>query len=577
MIVARILLTALASVVLTSSTASAKCTFTGLGPLKPVVGDNSGPQTPAPPGNPQTPAPPVPAPPAPDATPPKPGDTANTPIPQPEPQPLPTAGFAYHAPGDLLPQDGGRGRQGDRFVYLKDMVYPLKLGTDLHPHMNSQIWGHGGNGWGKTKGPGGTECDLPNYDPLHQRDNYCEVRDNDSTHKMPLCPKGYGHQGQDIRPPGCQGGKWQAVAVVDGTIQTVTGFSYLTLKGKDGTVYGYLHMLPSSVKVRAGEKVRQGQVLGAVSNVMDYEANGTTYHLHFQVKQQLKVGSKVISAYVPVYASLIAAYRKDKGLDPGIDKNGNLIVDAGLEIAAGQSEPQKPKPEEPKPEPPKPQPAPDKPAEPPAPAPAPLPAPDKPAEPAPPAPAPPIPEPPVPAPGPGSEKPAEPTPSVPPTPAPEKPVEPPAPPTPAPVPVPEPTPVPAPAPAPDKPVEPAPPAPMPAPTPIPPAPAPPSPAPEKPSEPTPVPAPVPVPDKPAEPVPPPAPVPAPTPEKPAEPQPAPQPERPAEPPAPAPQPAPPVQEPPVQEPQPREPAKTSWWQSVANKVGGWWNSLWGKK
>jgi murein DD-endopeptidase MepM/ murein hydrolase activator NlpD len=468
-----------------------KCTYTGLKPLTPIGDGTSTPSTPTTtPSTPQTPAPK----PATDTTggtvPTMPSGTDGAPS-KPAPSPAPGLGFAYHAPGDLVPQDADRARKGDRFIYLKDIVYPLRLGPNLHPHMNSQIWGHGGGGWGKTKGPGGTECDPANYDPMLQRDNYCEVRDHDSTHKMPLCPKGYGHQGQDIRPPDCPHHNWEAVAVVDGTILTVTGFSYLTLQGKDGTVYAYLHM--SSTKVKKGQKVKQGDVLGHVSNIMDYEAGGTTYHLHFQVQQQIKVAGKTIKAYVPVYSSLIAAYRKSKGLDPGIDAAGNLIVDPALEIGAAPA---------PQPEPPKPTPAP-----------APEPAPTKPAE-----------QPPAP----------EKKPDV----------------TPAPAPVPEP--------APSKPPE-QPPAPEKKPD-VTPAPAPaPEPAPSKPAEQPPAP------EKKPDATPAPAPAPEPAPSKPAEQPPAPE-KKPDVTPAPAPD-------------QPEAGGKNqgSWWQSVKDTVGGWWNYWSGKK
>ena len=611
--VLRFLLAAVATVALVVSPASAKCTFTGLAtaPLKPVVGDGSGTTTPSTPSTPSTPTQPTTDKPA-D----KPGGTTTPSTPsgpaQPQQPQAPTGpdkppatgsdntsappagmagpGFAYYPPGDLVPQDDSRERKGDRYVYFKDIVYPLKLGDGIHPHMNSQIWGHGGGGWLKQKGPGGSECDPPNYDPMLQRDNYCEVRDNDSTHKMPLCPKGYGHQGQDIRPPACPPGtKWHAVAVVDGTIQTVTGFSYLTLKGKDGTVYGYLHMAPSTVKVKPGDKVKQGDVLGAVSNVMDYDAGGTTYHLHFQVKQNIKVGGKVLNTYVPVYTSLIAAYRKSKGLDPGIDKDGNLIVDPALEIGAAKPQPPKPeekpaqKPAEPKPEPqktveeqkpiepPKPveKPA-EKPAEPENPSPAPAkeePAPEKKAEtpPSTPAPAPPPvadkqPEPPAPAPKPDT-----------------------APPAPAPQPAP---------PAPEKKAEEPPPAPAPAKEQTPAKPAEPAPIPEKkepekkaetppPSPPTPPPAPpkpevpkpeVPKPEVPKPEVPKPAPSEYPVPPAPAEP-----PAKTAEPPPSTPAPATPPATPPAAEKPAEAKPSTGWWGSVKTKVGGWWNYWWGKK
>ncbi len=100
---------------------------------------------------------------------------APTPVPGPAPEP-PKPQFAYHPPGVLLEKDAGRGRLADRFVYLPGIIFPLKLGDGLFPHMNSQIWGFGGGGWGGKGARGGSESDRRNYDPMQQQDNYCEVR-----------------------------------------------------------------------------------------------------------------------------------------------------------------------------------------------------------------------------------------------------------------------------------------------------------------------------------------------------------------------------------------------------------------
>lgn len=348
------------------------------------------------------------------------------------------AGFAYYPPGDLFERDTGRGR-ADRYVYMPDIIFPLKLGDGLFPHMNSQIWGYGGGGYGGKGAAGGSENDPRNFDPMKQRDNYCEIRSWD----MPLCPGGAGHQGQDIRPPSWKDNHWEVVAVADGQIVNVTTNTTVQLKANDGTDYYYLHMHPKSITVKTGAKVKQGQVLGKVSRYMGGKV-GTSLHLHLQVRQRVRVGDKTLQVYVPTFPSLIAALRRAKGLDPGIDADGNLMVDAGLEIGA----PQPPPAPEPQPEPapvPEPEPTPQ-----PEPGPTPDPTPTPEPEPAPqpePAPAPePAPEPqPEPTPAPEPEPTPAPTPEPGPSPQPE-----PAPqPDPAPVPDPEPQPAPAPAPAPD--------------------------------------------------------------------------------------------------------------------------------
>lgn len=311
------------------------------------------------------------------------------------------------------------------------MIFPLRLGPGQHAHMNSQIWGYGGGGYNGKGEAGGSECDPRNYDPMAQRDNFCEVRG----WSMPLCPSGVGHQGQDIRPPTCKDNAWEAVAVEDGTITYVSSNTTVRLKAKDGTVYEYLHMHPASIAVKQGQSVKQGDVLGRVSKYMN-GTRSTTYHLHFNVRQLIKVGTKVLDVYVPPFPSLIAAYRQAKGLGPSVDADGNLIVDPRYEIGAVAQEPT-----------PAPQPTP-APAPEPAPQPTPTPAPEPAPQPTPtPAPAP------EPAPAPAPQPEPAPAPQPAPAPAPE--------PAPAPQPAPAPEPAPQPAPAPE-------PAPQPAPQPEPP-------------------------------------------------------------------------------------------------------------
>jgi len=435
--------------------------------LLPPGGDTS--TTPAPsPTTPSPTTPPVTTPGAPDST--GPGNGTGQPAPG-----AASPGFAYHPPGALIEKDKGRGRV-DRHVYAPNILFPLKLSDGLFPHLNSQIWGYGGGGWNDKGAAGGSESDPRNFDPMQQRDNYCEVRGWD----MPLCPSGAGHQGQDIRPPSYKDNYWEAVAATDGTITNVTSNTTVQLKSADGTDYFYLHMHPRSIRVAVGNKVKQGDVLGRVSKYMGGSPS-TSLHLHFNVRQRIKVGDETMQVYVPTFTSLIAALRRSKGLDAGIDANGDLIVDPKLEVAgAGPMPPPSPAPA-PAPQPtPAPTPAP-KPAPQPVPAPSPQPVPQPIPVPAP------VPEPaPAPAPAPPAPQP---------TPAPE--------PTPAPAPVPQPAPVPPiPAPAPQ---------PEPAPAPQPPAPVPPAPAPAPQPAPTPAPQPEPAPAPQPEPAPAPAPAPAPQP------------------------------------------------------------------
>jgi WD40 repeat protein len=242
----------------------------------------------------------------------------------------PDLNFAYYPPGDLANPSTGEGRRADRKVYLPNIVFPLKLGPGEHPHMTSAIWGYGGGGYDGQGEKGGSECDPRNYDPMRQRDTFCEVRG----WSMPMCPAGVGKQGQSIRPPTCADNKWEVVAVTDGLITLVTSNTTVRLRADDGTEYDYLHMHPNSIGVKEGDRVQQGQVIGRVSKYMNGQRS-TIYQLNFNARQPVKVGDSVKIVYVPPYSSLIAAYRRAKGLDSGIDAEGNLMVDPRHEIGAG--------------------------------------------------------------------------------------------------------------------------------------------------------------------------------------------------------------------------------------------------
>ncbi|AUX35901.1 MULTISPECIES: M23 family metallopeptidase [Sorangium] len=203
---------------------------------------------------------------------------------------LPTAAaadpFSYHPAGELVP-GSGEGR-ADGVVYAPAMRFPLEEGPAF---ANSQVYSKGG-----SAGPRGGQCDADNY-AYPWRDNFCESR----SWAMPLCPSGAGHQGQDVRPPTCEAGKYWVVAVADGIITSIGGYSvYLT--GEDGTRYDYLHM--SDVQVSVGQGVSRGERIGKVSNV--FGGTPTTIHLHFNVRQPL---SGVGMVYVPPYTSLVASYQ----------------------------------------------------------------------------------------------------------------------------------------------------------------------------------------------------------------------------------------------------------------------------
>lgn len=224
--------------------------------------------------------------------------------------------FTYAPPGELT-EGSGEGR-ADATIYAPGLRFPMEVGP---AYANSQVWGNGG-GEGE-----GNQCDAVNFS-YPWRDNYCESR----RWEMPLCPSGTGHQGQDIRAADCTKDEHWVVAVTDGTITQIGGYTvYLT--DADGTRYDYLHM--SNVQVERGDEVVRGQRLGKVSN--QFGGTPTTVHLHFNILQTL---DGVGSVFVPPYTSLVAAYQelldpspKDAGVDSGASSSsssgGPEEVDAG--------------------------------------------------------------------------------------------------------------------------------------------------------------------------------------------------------------------------------------------------------
>src|SRR5262249_45479705 len=90
----------------------------------------------------------------------------------------------------------------------------------------------------------------------------------------------------------------------------------------DGRDCEYEHLLR---QVTAGQNVKKGDVIGKVSNVMG--KTGTSIHLHIQCTISDPNLGKV---KVPMYTSLIAAYRRAWGL-PESAQNGELVKDPGRE------------------------------------------------------------------------------------------------------------------------------------------------------------------------------------------------------------------------------------------------------
>lgn len=202
--------------------------------------------------------------------------------------------FTYTPAGVLVPSSSGKGRVGDNYIYAPNIRFPVEKAP---AYINSQVYGVGG-----LYGKRGSVCSKENYQyPWH--DNYCEKR----PWAMPLCPSGKGHQGVDIRGATCEDKKYFIVAVEDGVISYIGKYS-VYLRGKTGRTYRYLHLDTNTLRVRIGQKVRRGQRIGLMSN--NFGNTKTTIHLHFDVKETLLVDGYPQKVYVPIYTSLVDAYKR---------------------------------------------------------------------------------------------------------------------------------------------------------------------------------------------------------------------------------------------------------------------------
>jgi murein DD-endopeptidase MepM/ murein hydrolase activator NlpD len=200
--------------------------------------------------------------------------------------------FSFHPPGDL-PANTGTGN-ADLTVYAPNMRFPIE---EAPAYANSQVYGHGG-----VFGPGGRECDMPNFS-YPWRDTFCEKRSNPQVARA--CPQiSPVHQGVDIRAKTCERNKHWAVAVEDGIVVSIGSYSLYLVGSETGIKYTYLHMEPSSLQVATHNFVKKGQRLGRVSNVMPPDR--TTTHLHFEIQLPSSNGFNFASPYM----SLVMAYQR---------------------------------------------------------------------------------------------------------------------------------------------------------------------------------------------------------------------------------------------------------------------------
>ena len=239
--------------------------------------------------------------------------------------------FTFAAPGRLIENTGLNGLDGrnDWTVYAK-IRFPLNAPA----FANSQSflnWGNcdfTGTTLRRQKKDAVYHCKVndkqlvfnesaPENRAYPWRDNFCEHR----RYFVGQCPGGEGHQGQDIRPATCKlfndGADRcmpfndEVVAVRDGMILRVPQREslYLLVNAPGEHVrFRYLHMHPGQLDeagLVSGRTVKEGETLGKVGNY-DRVANGTTYHVHFELQVPTRDGW----VFVSPYATLISSYER---------------------------------------------------------------------------------------------------------------------------------------------------------------------------------------------------------------------------------------------------------------------------
>ena len=215
--------------------------------------------------------------------------------------------FSYYGPGRIFPGSGFRSTGGrvDYTVYAP-MRFPL---AQAPAYANSQLYRVRTTKSSVREAAASADFAYP------WRDNFCERRG----FAVGQCPASIGHQGQDIRPAPCPAPigndrcdpAHDLVAVRDGAIlrSPKQEAVYVMVNAVNEHIrFRYLHMEPRKMdedKLLSGRSVREGEVIGQVSNYSQKE-NGTSYHLHFDMQVPTKNGW----VFVNPYMTLVVSYER---------------------------------------------------------------------------------------------------------------------------------------------------------------------------------------------------------------------------------------------------------------------------
>jgi len=219
--------------------------------------------------------------------------------------------FTYRTSGDIIANSGFR-KQGGRadFTAYSQVRFPLERASAF---VHSQSFRSR-----RSNDRPLTLDDLTGGNTSYPwQDNFCEAR----SFGVGQCASGFGHQGQDIRPPPCpplsEGSercdphRQAVVAVRDGMLIRSPKQQAATLQINSRTEhirFRYMHMNPAAMDadgILNGRQVEEGEKIGVVSNYLDHP-NGTTRHLHFDVQVFTRDGWLWVNPYV----TLISAYER---------------------------------------------------------------------------------------------------------------------------------------------------------------------------------------------------------------------------------------------------------------------------
>lgn len=214
-----------------------------------------------------------------------------------------SADFTYRPVGDLIAGSGFHRQTGRAdFSVYSQIRFPLNAPAFLHSQS-----------FGKHRPADKSDSPSGGYP---WRDSFCEAR----SFNVGQCANGYGHQGQDIRPPPCPPDTPASVcdpkrqpifAVRDGIVLRSPQQQAATVQVNTATEhvrFRYMHMNPAAMDADGllnGREVMEGEQIGVVSNYLDHP-NGTSRHLHFDIQVFTRDGWIWVNPYV----TLISAYER---------------------------------------------------------------------------------------------------------------------------------------------------------------------------------------------------------------------------------------------------------------------------